>query len=53
MVMRNVGASPLHHVRMVVSHPDVFCPMSIQELQAEPMSALSGELPFDGIDACV
>jgi len=53
MVMRNVGASPLHNVRMVVSHPDVFCPMSNQELQAEPMSALSGKLPFDGINACV
>lgn len=53
MVMRNVGASPLHNVRMVVSHPDVFCPMSNQELQAEPTSALSGKLSFDGIDACV
>ena len=52
MVMRNVGASPLHNVRMVVSHPDVFCPMSNQELQAEPESALSGKLSFDCIDAC-
>ncbi len=51
--MRNVGASPLHNVRMVVSHRDVFCPMSNQELQDEPLSALSGKLSFDGIHACV
>jgi len=51
--MRNVGASPLHNVRMVVSHPDVFCPMSNQELQAEPLSALSGKLFVDCIDACL
>ena len=51
MVMRNNGASPLHNVRMIISHPDVFCPLSNEELQREPMSALSGredlpEMPF-------
>lgn len=51
MVMRNDGASPLHNVRMIISHPDAFCPLSNEELQREPMSALSGrqdlpEMPF-------
>ncbi|DBA74127.1 hypothetical protein WJX77_012500 [Trebouxia sp. C0004] len=48
MVLRNVGASPLHNVRMVVSHPDVFCPMINQELQAEPMSALAASDRWSG-----
>lgn len=42
MVLWNSGASPLHNVRMVISHPDVFCPLSNEELQDTPLSALSG-----------
>lgn len=42
MVMRNSGDSLLHNVRMIVSHPDVFCPLTNEELQQEPASTLSG-----------
>lgn len=45
MVMRNSGDPPLHNVRMIVSHPDVFCPLTNEELQQEPASTLSGRLP--------
>ena len=42
MVMRNNGDSLLQNVRMIVSHPDVFCPLSNEELQQDPASRLSG-----------
>ena len=44
LVMRNIGASPLQNVRMIVSHPDVFCPLTDEELQQDAASTLSGEL---------
>ena len=44
MVMRNTGDSPLHNVRLIISHPDVFCPLTNQELQHEPASTLSGRI---------
>lgn len=46
MVMRNSGDSPLHNVRMILSHPDVFGPLTNQELQQEPASSLSGRSPL-------
>ena len=42
--MRNTGASPLHNVRMIISHPDIFCPLLDEELQTEASSALSGKI---------
>lgn len=38
--MRNTGASPLHNVRLIVSHPDVYCPTTDESLQGD--TALSG-----------
>ena len=40
--MRNSGASPLHNVRMIISHPDVYCPTSDEDLQTDVATALSG-----------
>ena len=42
MSMRNTGASPLHNVRLIVSHPDVYCPTSDESLQEDVATALSG-----------
>ena len=51
LVMRNIGDSPLHNVRMIVSHPDVFCPLTNEELQHDAASSLSGgSAPFHHID---
>ncbi|KAL3147776.1 hypothetical protein ABBQ32_002510 [Trebouxia sp. C0010 RCD-2024] len=48
MVMRNSGDSLLHNVRMIVSHPDVFCPLTNEELQQEPASTLSASARSSG-----
>lgn len=40
--MRNSGASPLHNVRMIISHPDVYCPVADEDLQEDVATALSG-----------
>lgn len=42
--MRNSGASPLHNVRMIVSHPDVHCPVTDENLDADVATALSGNI---------
>ena len=41
--MRNSGASALHNVRMIVSHPDVYCPTSDADLQTDVATPLSGD----------
>ena len=41
--MRNSGASALHNVRMIVSHPDVYCPTSDADLHTDVATALSGD----------
>lgn len=48
MVMRNTGDSSLHNVRLIISHPHVFCPLTNHELQQDPASVLSGRPSVPG-----
>ena len=48
--MRNAGTLPLQGIKLLISHPDVHCPASNAELQADNAEVAEGEA---GITACV
>ena len=41
--MRNAGTLPLQGIKLLISHPDVHCPASNAELQADNAEVAGGE----------